>query len=362
MGRGRITAPPIDIEFVQQAFVIRDGTVVRISTGEDAVFVGPHEQLLVRVYLDGKIRRVCALRLAWALACGSWPRGIVRPRDGNTRNFVADNLIVVRRGQIPFAVGTSSLKRRAEVDSELIATLAQHRGQTLPQLSQLTGLSESCCCTHLGRLEKQGLTRSPRCQARLRWDLSQQGRAAAQASIPVIDELDRQILTALVLEPMRQLELARETETCSLTIKRRAGLLAERGLIRVDERRRYVVTHEGFDALGDAAPKRPAPWFDAARISAVNSRDVAARISVSVLVSYSGRGAMLTSYISWPASPCGDGHNPNERRCPARNRRASKRGSICRRFRLERFPQIAPRSDHQAHWQKRARPKRRRER
>ena len=30
---------------------------------------------VVRVYRDGKIRRIIAGRIAWAIACGSWPRG-----------------------------------------------------------------------------------------------------------------------------------------------------------------------------------------------------------------------------------------------------------------------------------------------
>jgi hypothetical protein len=151
---------------VREAFEVRDGVIVRRSNNQPAVFVGPKGRLLCRIYVGGAIRRVVAARTAWAIACGSWPSGIIKARDGNDRNFAADNLILVKRGHNPFSTSTASLKRRAEVDSALIATLAQHPGQTLPQLSQLIGLSESCCCTRLGRLEKQGLTCSPRCQAR----------------------------------------------------------------------------------------------------------------------------------------------------------------------------------------------------
>jgi hypothetical protein len=70
------------------------------------------------------------------------------------------------------------------------------------------------------------------------------------------------------------LHLARETETCSLTIKRRAARLTERGLVRRDDVKRLSITDEGRKALGDAAPKR---WVDLDRVRASTAKDVLTR-------------------------------------------------------------------------------------
>jgi hypothetical protein len=60
MGRRNQTLPALDPEIIREAFPIRDGAIVRKSTGEPACFRGPHNRLLVRVYRDGKIRRIIA--------------------------------------------------------------------------------------------------------------------------------------------------------------------------------------------------------------------------------------------------------------------------------------------------------------
>lgn len=156
MGRKKIAVEPVTVEAVREAFEVRDGVIVRRSNNQPAVFVGPKGRLLCRIYVGGAIRRVVAARTAWAIACGSWPSGIIKARDGNDRNFAADNLILVKRGHNPFSTSTASLKRRAEVDSALIATLAQHPGQTLPQLSQLIGLSEFLLLHTSGAVGKTG--------------------------------------------------------------------------------------------------------------------------------------------------------------------------------------------------------------
>ena len=73
MGRSRQTLPPLDVEIVREAFALRqDGQIVRRGCrvaaldGEPATFTGPGGKLLVRVYVNGKIRRTAAGRVAWA--------------------------------------------------------------------------------------------------------------------------------------------------------------------------------------------------------------------------------------------------------------------------------------------------------
>ena len=74
MGRGRIAAGPLDPEFIREAFVIgsNSGQIIRRSTGEVATFAFKGKWL-VRVYFQGKVRRIGALRVAWVLATGEWP-------------------------------------------------------------------------------------------------------------------------------------------------------------------------------------------------------------------------------------------------------------------------------------------------
>ena len=74
--------------------------------------------------------------------------------------------------------------------------------------------------------------------------------------------------------PVRQLELARRLGICSLTAKRRLGMLIERGLIDVNASR-YAITSGGRAALGDAAPK---PWLRSEAISAAAASDVQRRM------------------------------------------------------------------------------------
>ena len=48
---------------------------------------------------EGHIRRIAASRIAWVLATGAWPRGIVRPRNGSENDIRAANLIEVSHGR-----------------------------------------------------------------------------------------------------------------------------------------------------------------------------------------------------------------------------------------------------------------------
>ena len=92
----------------------------------------------------------------------------------------------------------------------------------------------------------------------------------------VLDGLDRRILAALAQTGMGTLKLARRVEVCPMTVKRRVGLLIERGLVFADPRRFFAITGTGRAALGAAAPPRQ-PWVKVEAISAALSRDVQSR-------------------------------------------------------------------------------------
>jgi hypothetical protein len=104
---------------------------------------------------------------------------------------------------------------------------------------------------------------------------------------PLIDDLDRDILTIIARAPVRQLALARRLGVCSLTAKRRLGLLIERGLVsRTDGR--YAITDHGRAAL---CPDAPRPWVRPELVSAAAARDVLAR-GGSDLLTTAERGRM----------------------------------------------------------------------
>ena len=204
MGRLRTTEPPVPAEIIKQTFTIRqDGAITRRDchvdalTGEPATFRGPHNRLLVRVYHEGKVRRLLATRVAWAMATGSWPDGPVLPRNGIDDDLRAENLIKVEHGKDPFGALSdkhskggkgSALHERQARNLMLLRTMAENPDVTLPQLSRLTGSSESCTCVRLEKLAAQGLTCSPRCQAHVRWQLSP-GRTARLRQPPALSSL-----------------------------------------------------------------------------------------------------------------------------------------------------------------------------
>jgi hypothetical protein len=284
MGRRKGPLPPLAAEIVQAAFAVTpEGVLIRRSTGANAVYRGPNDQLLARVYLGGSRRRIIASRLAWAIETGEWPRGVVRHRDDDERNFAPSNLLVTRRGPRPFVQSEggkgSSLARRAEADAALINALAEHQGAlTVPQLSVSVGQSAPCCCVRLARLAAAGLTCGPMCNARQRWNLTPAGQAlvarAEDASIPVIlDDTDRRILGALALSPVRLMTLARLLGICRLTARRRLDRLMAQKLVEVDEDR-FQINAKGRDCLG---PDAPLPWFNVIAISAAAAKDVRER-------------------------------------------------------------------------------------
>lgn len=296
MGRQRTTEPvPVPVEIVKQTFATRqDGVIIRRSchidalAHEPATFRGPGDKLMVRVYVDGGIRRLLATRIAWVLATGSWPDGPVLPRNGVDDDLRAENLIKVRHGKDPFGAisdkhskggKASALHERQVRNKALLKALNDNPGATLPQISQLIGSSTSCTCVRLAKLEAQGLTCSPKGQAHVRWELSQAGRALAAAADPVIlDSLDTDILETVASAPMKQLELARRLGVCSLTIKRRVTRLIDAGMVTADRDRRFRISGSGVTALGGGPALKPVErWVRPELVSAASARGVVER-------------------------------------------------------------------------------------
>jgi hypothetical protein len=134
MGRG-IASAPLDVQTVQQAFALRqDGSLLRrrchieALSGEPATFIGPSGKRMARFSVNGKIRRIAASRIAWALHYREWPTGPVRPKNGDPDDLRADNLVQTRHGaHRPNAAGgrASSLERRHATNAALLSALAE---------------------------------------------------------------------------------------------------------------------------------------------------------------------------------------------------------------------------------------------
>ena len=162
----------------------------------------------------------------------------------------------------------------------MLAALAANEGASIAQLARIAGASESRVSTHLTKMAERGLTVSPMCVPGRSWALTGNGREIVMAAHPLIDDTDRQVLAALAVTSMGSVKLARRTGVCLLTAKRRARLLAARGLLFADPRRFLSITDAGLKALGPDAPK-PTPWVNVAAISAATAKDVTERIYVN---------------------------------------------------------------------------------
>ena len=281
MGRACQTEPPVPVEFIQKSFCVRDGCMVhRQSKRSDLVggsagfLVG--DKPMVRLQVGGKTRRIVLARAAWIVHHGEYPKGSVQPCDGDHWNAAPENLTVVPAcSHKPQAAAgrASSLERRQEADRALLAALAAHGGASIAQLSRITSTSESRISTKLGKLAVQGLATSPQCVPGRSWMLTDQGRAVAMEARPLLDDTDRQVLAVLRSSPMGHVRLSRRIGCCLLTARRRANLLAERGLLVADVRRFYAITEAGIAALGPKS-QPPSRWVNVAAISAAAARDV----------------------------------------------------------------------------------------
>ena len=271
------------------SFAVRqDGALIRVASargdliGESATYRDPDGVARVRMTVAGRRRTMTAARVAWAVHFGEPAKGQVQT-IGAEDDFRRGNLTVVPncRHQ-PWEKGggqASSLKRKAEVDRSLLAAMAGHEGAGLAQLAKLVGIGEGRISTKLNRLASRGLAQSPMCVPGRSWMLTDQGREIAMTDAPLIDPLDRQVLAALAVTSMGAVKLARRVQVCLLTAKRRARLLAARGLLFIDPRRFYSLTPTGREALGSDAAK-PTPWVRPEAISAASAKDVRERVHI----------------------------------------------------------------------------------
>ena len=213
---------------------------------------------------NGRVRRISAARVAYAIAKGHWPSGLIaKPRHK------------------PSAFGgrASSLVRRAEADMALIRAMSEAPDASIAKLSALTGVGESRVSTRLTKLAERDLTQSPMCVPGRSWCLTAQGRVVAISGQPLLDQRDRDILTIIARSPAKLMALAQVTGSCRLTARRRIDALVERGLVsRTDGR--FMVTAAGLAALGPDAPR---PWVQPAAVAASLAKDVTARRSLAVM-------------------------------------------------------------------------------
>jgi len=89
MGRRKITAGPLDVAYVVERFALRDGKIMRLSTGEPATFTGSKNVMMVRVYHAGRVRRLVASRVPWACRPANGQRESCGPETATTATSAA---------------------------------------------------------------------------------------------------------------------------------------------------------------------------------------------------------------------------------------------------------------------------------
>ena len=298
MGRKQQTEPPVPPEFVKQCFAIRqDGQLIwrerpaehfphrradhacfnSQRAGERAGREGPSGRPLVRFQYEGRTRRLALLKAAFIAQTGEYPCGPVKTKNANGQDCRLANLTVAPYGaHKPQANAgrSSSLERRQATNAALLSALAERANPTLSELSAVVGLSEGRVSTRLGKLADAGFCVSPMCVPGRAWALTDAGRKLATSANPmVIDDLDRAVLRVIARSPSRLVAVAQQVEVCHFTARRRLDRLAEHGMAKADEHRRYIATTAGIAALPDIPPR----WLDPQRISAAAARDVVER-------------------------------------------------------------------------------------
>jgi hypothetical protein len=266
---------------------------------------------------NGVTRRIAAPRVAYALATGAWPPrgGQVRLRTGDA-DFRPDKLeLVPCLEHKPHGKGGSaaSLVNRQAADWALLRTMVENPGATVEELGRLTSVIRAKASIRLTKLAKRDLVTSPMCVPGRSWLLTDQGRTVATEGQPMIDALDRDILGVLRSASRGVSRLARRVEVCEFTIKRRARLLAARGLLFADSRKFFEITEAGISALGPStAPNR---WVNVERISAAASREVLGHHGLAVMPnSQRARiGGLARAKQMWRATNAGDAEVEPER-------------------------------------------------
>lgn len=103
----------------------------RAKAGQRAEYAVTHGYLGVAVTHEGKRYRFLAHRVAWLLATGDWPSGVIDHRDRNKANNSLDNLRDCTQSQ--------NLARKLTPDRNLPrgVTFAGHTNKTNPYMAQL---------------------------------------------------------------------------------------------------------------------------------------------------------------------------------------------------------------------------------
>ena len=133
-----------------------------------------------RVTVNGKIRRIAASRIAWALATGDWPKGVVRHRNGDEGDCRQENLLLTRHGRDPFGAisnkhskgGKASVAPSGARDDDVDQDAHRSSGRDRAETSQACRVERVVRLHSLEKLADMGLTCGPKCDARARWDLT----------------------------------------------------------------------------------------------------------------------------------------------------------------------------------------------
>ena len=291
MGRRKQMEPPIPATYLAEAFEVRRRRVALARTRAGAHFPERPEDvanfnarfagrpagflingsLFVRLQWRGRTRRMSALRVAWILATGAHPVGVVEARNGNEADLSPANLIERSRGWRRFG-GLSRAQRRAS-DAAVLAAMRDDPNASIAQLSALVGSDTPCVCRRLVKLAEAGLTCGPMCVPSLRWHLTGKGAEIAASERPMLDDLDRDILRTIAQrDHIAAASVARRVEGKEMTARRRLRSLAERGLVINGDG--YSLTEAGRALVGSAEPQTLAssPTSSSAALCALRLR------------------------------------------------------------------------------------------
>lgn len=251
VGRGVQIEPPLPVDFLAACFTVSDAGVLvwkrrpaehfperpEDAANFNARFEGKAAgftlggQTVVRLQYRGRRRRMAALRVAWAISAGSYPVGVIEPRNGDPSDLRPENLIERSRGRNKF--GGVSKRRSLESDRALVAALAEApAGASIAQISRLVGSDKPCTCRRLAKLVEAGLTCGPMCVPSRHWHLTGAGAALASSAKPPVDDLDQDILRVISQrDHIAAASIARRVERTEMTARRRLRTLVERGLV-----------------------------------------------------------------------------------------------------------------------------------